>query len=560
MSALESWLGEYGFDRPDAPSDDPLEPAEAGLPLDIVRVYEKQISKTPIPDPIEDRQLADFIHQGKNAEAILEVLEFAEVPIEEEVLQIKAVAEAGEIAKERLVVGHLRLAAYVARLTMGWNPYRQSEFKSNEESVPAGRKVNHLARLAAAPLPLADRIQAANMELMNAAGNYEPGKGATFSTYAMYGLERSIKRAIDYDRTLHLPIHVLEALAKTAVDPKSLTTRTFPPIESLPSRDASETRRYIEELSKPISLEELEAQSQGVEEDGEIAPTFYETITSADNDEDESGLINETTANEREEAIMNALELLPERERLIIGHRFGIYGGEPKTLDQIGNMIGLTRERVRQLERQSLQRLYPLLKHAISSGPSREWSETQAINTAVENRLKNLEARINNIKLKAIQLKLGGMAVVNREAYQQEIEESLTRSAFLSSIKQMYEAAPKDMYLLDIKHDESGPGIEKKILAMIGRGRETPSSYKLSMLKELSKGLGPNLATFVASEEVKNMPLLAYRGAFYSWLSEQVEDARDRLPEPSDRATAVITYALQISNTSHSAEVGKVVQ
>lgn len=347
-----------GFDTHGLP-EDVFDVAEANLPpQDIVKIYQNQIKGIPIPDPIEIRQLAEFIQNGNNAEDILATTDFAEIPREDEVLQIEAIAEAGQIALERLVVGHLRFAAHVARLTMGWVPWGSSDYKRSGESVFSGARIRDLSRFASAPLPLADRIQLANIALRKAAKIYKPEGGATFTTYAMHWIEQEIARGIAYDRNIKVPINVLEALARTAINPDTLSTTTFPGVKVIgwSDEDPFTRRRYIKEISTPISLEKLESESKLGAEDNDDSPSFYETIGEGYRNHSESDIVEIVSLNLKKSTVRKALDTLPERERRILELRYGIEG-EPWTPEDIGHELDLTRERVRQLESQALSRL-----------------------------------------------------------------------------------------------------------------------------------------------------------------------------------------------------------
>lgn len=314
--------------------------------LDIVREYFKQISTIPVPSSTEVRQLAEAIQRGKRAEESLRTFRFDNV--QADIVQIKADAAAGETSKERLVTGHLRFAAYIARLTMGWIPFGSNGFKSTGESVFKGAIIKNLSRLASSPMPLADRLQLANEGLMKAADKYKPDLGAKFTTYASYDIENEIMRAIDYDRNVKVPINILGSLARTAIHPTEITESTFPSIDGV---YPSQSRRYVEEISRTLSIEELEEQSSQLIDDDELAPSFYETIPDKHIDVAELAI-----ENIKSEAIRRAVKTLPARERKILALRFGFYGDQ-LTLEAIGAEIGVTRERVRQLERQALRSL-----------------------------------------------------------------------------------------------------------------------------------------------------------------------------------------------------------
>lgn len=505
---------------------------EAKLPSsDVVKIYQNQIKDLPLVGSIEGRKLATFVQNGRYFGDVLEKLEFADVSIEPEVLHIKAATDAGKIASERLLMGHLRFGAYVARLTMGWVPYGSSEYNRNGESVFQGARIKNLGIFANAALPLADRIQAANHGLIQARSNFSPDKGAAFTTYAMWWIEQNIERAIGYDRNIKVPLNVLGALSRVIAHPHNLDGSTFPPITviGLGSNDPPTQKRYIEEISTPLSLDDLQSESEAIAEslyipgsDDELPPSFYETVYGKDNEE--LDLVETAHVNIRKAVVQKALEALPERDKRILELRFG-FEGDPWTLESIGHEVDLTRERVRQLEGQALARLCANeeLWGSIHGDRSRKMHEAARINTAVENRISNLEKRIYNLKLKAIKLKLGAIVINDQEVYQEELLSIATHNALFNCVKTMYETAPTDMYWLDMRRDESTPDLEKRIDVLIGA--KASASYRRRVLQEFSKGLRTNLVAFVADKKVKEIGSLQYRKEFVLWLKQQAEYA-----------------------------------
>lgn len=325
--------------------------------------YMKQIESIPVMDPIEVRQLATFIQEGRNAAEVLEMLDFIEVPREGEVTQIEARADAVQIARERLCTGHLRLAAHIARLTMGWAPGGKL-LKDTRESMFKGAIFRDLRVFAGAPLTLADRIQAANEGLWRATKSYKPDGGANFTTYAMYWIEHLLVRTILQDRHLKVPLHIQEDLSKIKLKKIEADSVEFPSMAEAIGFDSSRrpetVLRYLQELMETQWLEELELASVAAAEpastDDEPAPTFLETVPYADI----SGytLMDEETAEQNiaRDIVTKSLKTLPQIERRILQLRFG-FDDQPWTLEAIGHELDLTRERVRQLEGQAMSRL-----------------------------------------------------------------------------------------------------------------------------------------------------------------------------------------------------------
>lgn len=350
---------EYLFDDYAQP-EDVFDLEESKItPLDSDEIYQRQIRSLEIPDPIEVIQLSEFKIKGETAKADLKLLDFLEVPRKDEVLQIQATAEAGPIAAARLIEGHLRLAAHIARLSMGWVPYGSERYKKSGESIFHGARIKDLSIFASYSLPLADRIQAANVGLIKAARNYDANKGA-FTTYAFHWIESAIEEAIVADRNIKIPIGVYSSLGRVSLHPQLLREDIFPEVHSMghSQDDIKAKLRYLLCIARQTaSLEELENREdhEGDFDPDEDTATFSETVLDggyADDDEGVEGVEHKI----RSEKIRDVLDLLPYRENLILKARFG-FDGRVKTLEDTGHELDLTRERVRQLESQALARL-----------------------------------------------------------------------------------------------------------------------------------------------------------------------------------------------------------
>jgi RNA polymerase sigma factor (sigma-70 family) len=316
------------FDDPELLEQESPEP---GFNLASERIYQAEIGHIPKSSPLENKQLANFIQAG---------------------------ADISNAAKERLIQAHLRFAAHVARLTMGWVPLGYDEQKDNGESIFKGARIKNLSVFASSPMPLVDRIQEANLGLINAAQFYRSDGGARFTTYSMYALEQRIGRAIDYDRNIKIPIHVLDALRKVIKNSERLSEATFP-ADIVDARTPEQKLEFLMDISQTESLDEMAEQEFEIDEarldpGDDPVPTLHEIL------EDEYNFAEEEVFDSvRASSVRRALLALPERERRILELRFG-FEGEPWTLEAIGRELDLTRERIRQIEGQALGRLTTL--------------------------------------------------------------------------------------------------------------------------------------------------------------------------------------------------------
>ena len=375
----------------------PEEQTERYRSLDSVRLYQGEISSIPLMDPVTANQLAQIIQDGKKAKADLELIDFLEIPREEEVLQVVNRVEAGVEAHRGLVEGNLRLVPHVARLTLGILPYKDP-IKPNGESAFKGAIFKDLREFAGAPLSLADRIQAGNEGLLKAADNYRPGK-ALFSTYAWYWVEQAIARAVMLDRNIHVPLNVQAELSNwRKTNRGEANFLTAQDISSLPFREQYEAIRDLEERQK---FRELGAMVAGTALLEEVDEKYL-----VDND---PSLYDQVEPVLDAEAVQTALATLPEREKFILEMRFGVADDRTHTLEEIGHFLDLTRESVRRLEGQALARLggsailraqvleLTSPRQRVKTETFRDFLEAERAERAVESRIQNTESNLENL-------------------------------------------------------------------------------------------------------------------------------------------------------------------
>jgi RNA polymerase primary sigma factor len=285
---------------------------------DSVHTYLKSIGRTSLLTAEQEVDLAKRIEAGLFAEHKLD----SEPELDPELRRdLELVAEDGRRAKAHMLEANLRLVVSVAK-------------KYSDRG-----------------LSLLDVVQEGNLGLIRAVEKFDYTKGYKFSTYAMWWIRQAIQRGFaDSARTIRLPVHVLEMLSKLSRVERDMHQRLGrePTPEEL-AVELDRTPDQIEELLRtsrqPISLDST------IGEDGETS--IGDLIEDVDAPEASELVDRQLMA----EQLRSALDALTPREATIMAMRFGLYDGNPHTLDEIGRALGLTRERIRQLEKQSLSKL-----------------------------------------------------------------------------------------------------------------------------------------------------------------------------------------------------------
>jgi RNA polymerase primary sigma factor len=284
---------------------------------DTVGLYLKEAGRVPLLTPTEEIEITKRMEQGLIAREKLTSEKVS--PKEREELQ--HMIEDGWAAREHLIRANARLVISVAKKYMGRG------------------------------VPFLDLIQEGNIGLMRAAKKFDHNRGYKFSTYATWWIRQAVTRAIaDQGRTIRIPVHMGDQVSRML--------RTQHQLKQKLSRDPS-----IDELA-----EALDVPPKKVEEMIKLARyplSLQMPIGDEDDDtlgdfiEDESIPTPDTTAanNLLHEHLESVLDMLPPREARILQLRYGLVDGQYLTLNEVGRKMGVTRERVRQIEAQALRRL-----------------------------------------------------------------------------------------------------------------------------------------------------------------------------------------------------------
>jgi RNA polymerase primary sigma factor len=306
----------YGDDDEDLPA---AQVAVAGATSDPVKDYLKQIGKVPLLNAEQEVELAKRIEAGLFAE---EKLAEGQASLRPDARSdLEWIADDGRRAKDHLLEANLRLVVSLAKRY-------------------TGRGMLFL-----------DLIQEGNLGLIRAVEKFDYTKGYKFSTYATWWIRQAITRAMaDQARTIRIPVHMVEVINKLARVQRQM-------LQDL-GREPTPEELAVELDMTPEKV--IEVQKYGRE------PISLHTPLGEDGDSEFGDLIEDSEAIQPGEAVSftllqeqlhSVLDTLSEREAGVVSMRFGLTDGQPKTLDEIGKVYGVTRERIRQIESKTMSKL-----------------------------------------------------------------------------------------------------------------------------------------------------------------------------------------------------------
>jgi RNA polymerase primary sigma factor len=302
-------VDEQKDEKPAAEPEDASDALPAGLSLDDpVRMYLKEIGRVPLLSMEDERTLAMAIEAG-------------ELEAQKNGTANNAIIEAGFEAKRRLTEANLRLVVSIAKKYVGRG------------------------------MLFLDLIQEGNLGLIRAVEKFDYRKGYKFSTYATWWIRQAITRALaDQARTIRIPVHMVETINRLIKVSRQLLQEkgrepTAEEIAQQMGLTPEKVREVIKISQEPISLET----PIGEEEDSHLSDFIEDQEAVAPAEAASVMLLKEKMA--------DVLKNLTERERKVLVLRFGLEDGHQRTLEEVGQEFGVTRERIRQIEAKALRKL-----------------------------------------------------------------------------------------------------------------------------------------------------------------------------------------------------------
>jgi RNA polymerase primary sigma factor len=316
------------FEPEELPQDPDIGDINAVSADDPVGLYFRQMAQEPLLTAQEEIELAKRIEYGKEAYDCLQQLDAHLRFSEAELMHMERLVLDGQAAREHLGRANTRLVVSIAKRYMSQG------------------------------LPFPDLIQEGNVGLMRAVDKYDYKRGNRFSTYATWWIRQAITRALaQKTRTIRIPLHMTERIRQMYRTAQSLE-------QSLGRRPTPEEIAKAMKLPTDNVRSMMDASQHAVALERPVGDDGDSEFGDFIEDQDSPSPVEAATQHLLQETIEEVLSELTPRQSHILRLRFGLGGGEPHTLEEIANKFGLSRERIRQLEKEALRRLrHPRLAH-----------------------------------------------------------------------------------------------------------------------------------------------------------------------------------------------------
>ena len=286
-------------------------------PNDPVSLYFREVNKVPLLSHEEEITLAKQIEAGREARAVLAKGSVSE----KRKVKLQQLIDDGWAAREHLITANFRLVISVAKKYIGRG------------------------------VPFLDMIQDGNIGLIRATKKFDYRKGYRFSTYATWWIRQAVSRGVaDHGRTIRLPVHLGDQINRLWPESHQLTQElgreaTIEEIAEVLKLEPKKVEELMKFSQRPLSLE----LPSNDDEDNELSDYTPDEIIPPP--------VETVTEKMMQEHVNEIIETLPPREARILRLRYGLLDGKSRTLGEVGRKMGVTRERVRQIEAQALRRL-----------------------------------------------------------------------------------------------------------------------------------------------------------------------------------------------------------
>jgi RNA polymerase primary sigma factor len=302
-----------------------------GPSTDLVRVYLREIGRVALLTAVQEVDLAKRVEAGLFAQEKLTA--GGPSPASHARWELEAIVRDGTCAKAQLIEANLRLVVSIAK------------------------------RYSGRGLPFLDLVQEGNLGLIRAVEKFDYARGYKFSTYASWWIRQAISRAIaDQARTIRVPVHMVETINRILRTQRQLMQELGrdPTPEEVAARVDLSVERVVE--VRRLAVEPVSLHTPiGDDDASELGDLIEDAEAVAPLDSAAHGLLHDH--------LCDVLANLGERERAVVRLRYGLTDGEPRTLEEVGQVFGVTRERVRQIEAKTLAKL----RHPQYAGQLRDY-------------------------------------------------------------------------------------------------------------------------------------------------------------------------------------------